>query len=272
MPRSAAAIAAAVALVLLLGLAFTAPDHLSEAQRELSFAGPGGVPPFGADQLGRSLLQYAQQGASVVVGPALASAAFVGVLSTAGGLLRCVGDQRVDAGIQGLGEVLGALPRMVVILVAALLIPSSSRGLLPLALLWALLAAPGAMDEAAAVAERLGGARFVEALRAHGFSWSRVFLYHIVALNLRPVVVRQASEVLLQVTFLELGLSYLAVQDSQSSFTHPDSLKSWADLLYMGYTSIGIGMPTGHALVLGLGLVALVTVMAKLTTTVVRAR
>ncbi len=128
------------------------------------------------------------------------------------------------------------------------------------------------MDEAAAVAERLGGARFVEALRAHGFSWSRVFLYHIVALNLRPVVVRQGAEVLLQVTFLELGLSYLAVQKDQSSFTHSDSLKSWADLLYMGYTSIGLGMPTSHALVLGLALVGLVTLMAKATTTMVRAR
>ena len=86
------------------------------------------------------------------------------------------------------------------------------------------------------------------------------------------MVVRQGAEVLLQVTFLELGLSYLAVQDSQSSFTHSDSLKSWADLLYMGYTSIGLGMPTAHALVLGLALVATVTLMAKATTTLVRAR
>ncbi len=264
-------------------LALTAPDHLSDANREFAFRGPfagvddagvavAGVLPFGTDQLGRSLLQYAQQGASVVVGPAIAAGLLVAALSTLGGLLRCVGSQRIDATIQGFGEVVGALPRMVVILVAALLIPSTARGLLPLALVWAVLAAPSAMDEAAAVAERLGGARFVEALRAHGFSWTRIFLYHIVALNLRPVVVRQGAEVLLQVTFLELGLSYLAVQDSQSSFTHSDSLKSWADLLYMGYTSIGLGMPTAHALVLGLALVATVTLMAKATTTLVRAR
>lgn len=283
MSRQLAAIAAAITMLGLVILALTAPAHLSDAQRELAFAGPfagakpdgsplAGVAPFGADQLGRSLLQYAQQGASVVIGPAIAAGIFVAVLSVVGGLMRCVGDQRVDAAIQGFGEIVGALPRMVVILVAALLIPSNSRGLLPLALVWAVLAAPGAMDEAAAVAERLGGARFVEALRAHGFSWGRVFLYHIVALNLRPVVVRQGAEVLLQVTFLELGLSYLAVQRDQSSFTHSDSLKSWADLLYMGYTSIGLGMPTSHALVLGLALVGLVTLMAKATTTMVRAR
>jgi ABC-type dipeptide/oligopeptide/nickel transport system permease subunit len=272
MSRSAAAFGALLALVVLAGLAVTAPEHLGDANRELAYAGPGLVGPFGGDQLGRPLLQYAQQGAEVVLGPAIAGALLVAVISTAGGLLRCVGDRRVEAVMQGVGEVLGALPRMVVLLVAALLIPSSARGLLPLALVWALLASPGAVDEAAAVAERLGGARFVEALRAHGFSRSRVFLYHIVFLNLRPVVVRQASEVLLQVTFLELGLSYLAVQDSQSSFTHSDSLKSWADLLYMGYTSIGLGMPTAHALWLGLGLVAIVTTMTRLTTSMVRAR
>ena len=270
--RRAAAALAVAALILLVGLALTSPPHLGEPNLDLAFAGPARVLPFGADQRGRPLLEYAQQGAGVVVGPAFAAAAAVGALSIAGGLLRCVGDQRVDAVIQGLGEVLGALPRMVVVLVAALLIPSTSRGLLPLALVWAALAAPGAMDEAAAVAERLGGARFVEALRAHGFSWSRVFLYHIVLLNLRPVVVRQAAEVLLQVTFLELGLSYLAVMDKEPSFTHSDSLKSWADLLYMGYSSIGLGMPTQHALILGLGLVALVTVTAKFTTSAVRAR
>ncbi|MBM4366799.1 MAG: hypothetical protein FJ102_11340, partial [Deltaproteobacteria bacterium] len=187
--------------------------------------------------------------------------------------LRCVGDPRVDAAVQGVGEVLGALPRMVVILVTALLIPSTSRGLLPLAVAWAVLASPGAMDEAAAVAERLGGARFVEALRAHGFSWTRIFLFHVVALNLRPVVVRQAAEVVTQVTFLELGLSYLAVQDAQASFTHPDSLKSWADLLYMGYPSIVLDdIPTEHALWTGLAMVALVTAIAKFATSAARAR
>ncbi len=272
MSRMGTGIGAAVALAVLVVLALTAPEHLAEGNRELAFARPAALPPFGGDQLGRPLLQYAQQGARVVLGPAIAAAILVGVLSTMGGLLRCVGDRRVESVIQGFSEVLGALPRMVVLLVAALLIPSGERSLLPLALVWAILAAPGAVDEAAAVAERLGGARFVEALRAHGFSRARVFLYHIVLLNLRPVVVRQSSEVLLQVTFLELGLSYLAVQDSQSSFTHSDSLKSWADLLYMGYTSIGLGMPTGHALWLGLGLVAVVTTMAKLTTSMVRAR
>jgi ABC-type dipeptide/oligopeptide/nickel transport system permease subunit len=128
------------------------------------------------------------------------------------------------------------------------------------------------MDEAASVAERLGGARFVEALRAHGFSWSRVFLYHIVALNLRPVVVRQAAETLMQVTLLEIALSYLAATENQSSFTHADDFRSWADLLKVGYPSLVLDVPTGHALATGLALVAVVTLMALMTSSAARAR
>jgi ABC-type dipeptide/oligopeptide/nickel transport system permease subunit len=129
------------------------------------------------------------------------------------------------------------------------------------------------VDEAAAVAERLGGARFVEALRAHGFSWSRVFLYHIVALNLRPVVVRQAAETVMQVTFLELALSYLAAQENQSSFTHADDVKSWANLLEIGYPSLVLPeVATRHALVTGLALVAIVTLMSRAASAAARAR
>lgn len=254
-------IAAAVAGLLVLGLAalaLTAPDHLSEFKLDLAFAPPSELPPFGADQRGRPLLEYAQQGARVVLVPALVAASLVAGMAIFGGLLRCVGGARADAAVQAVSELVGSLPRMVVILVVALVLPAGSRGLLPLALAWAVLASPGAMDEAAAVAERLGGARFVEALRAHGFGWSRVFLYHVVALNLRPVVVRQAAEVAMQVTFLELSLSYLANVENQSSFTHPDSLKSWADLLRVGYPWLLDLADTGHALALGLGLVAVV--------------
>jgi ABC-type dipeptide/oligopeptide/nickel transport system permease subunit len=162
---------------------------------------------------------------------------------------------------------------MVVVLVVALLVPQGARGLLPLGICWALLSGPGAMDEAAAVAERLGGARFVEALRAHGFSWIRIYLYHVVYLNLKPVVVRQAAETLLQVTFLEIALSYLSIQEGQSSFTHSDSAHSWASLLQSGYRWLVVeDIPTGHALILGLFLVGLLTLASRLTSWSVRAR
>lgn len=257
----------------LVTLGAVAPEHLADSDMSRKLLGWPEAPPFGTDGSGRPLLEYVMQGARVVVLPATVAGAAVGLMSVLGGLLRCVGDARVDTAVAAFGEVVGALPRMVVILVVATLIPSTNRGLLPLALTWAVLCSPGAMDEAAAVSERLGGARFVEALRAHGFSWSRIFLYHIVALNLRPVVIRQACETLTQVTFLELALSYLAVAQQQSSFTHPDSLKSWADLLKLGYPALVTPQPgTGHILVAGLFFVGLVVLSARLGTYAARAR
>jgi ABC-type dipeptide/oligopeptide/nickel transport system permease subunit len=263
-----------VCLMLLFGAAWFAPEHLSSIDRELFFATPGQLPPFGADQKGRPLLEYALQGARVVALPALVAGVLVAAAGVAGGLLRCVGSEAADALIQGLGEIVGALPRMLVILVVALVVPRDARSLLPMALAWALLSAPGAMDEAASVAERLGGSRFVEALRAHGYSAPRIYLVHIVGYNLRPVVVRQGAETLMQVVFLEIALSYLALMEDQPSFTHPDSSRSWAALLEDGYKAIFIGdkFPSEHALWLGLGLLALVGLMAASIGRMARAR
>jgi ABC-type dipeptide/oligopeptide/nickel transport system permease subunit len=248
-----------------------APEHLAPPVLEMAYAPPADMAPFGADDRGRPLLEYALQGASVVALPALLAGLLVSLLGIVGGLLGCDTSQRAETVVQGLGEVVGALPRMVVILVVALLMPKESRSLLPIALTWAVLSAPGAMDEANAVAARLGGARFVEALRAHGFSRARIYLLHIIGLNLRPVVVRQGVETMMQVVFLEIGLSYLAVQDTQPSLTHGDSEKSWADLLYFGYQTF-LGVESGHGLLLGLALVGVVALTTVFVTSAVRAR
>lgn len=273
MSRKMAAILAIVLLGSLWVAGIFAPDHLEGGDAALALKSPFEVPPFGTDERGRGLMLYVAQGASVVVVPSLISGLFVGIMGVMGGLLRCLGNERIDVVVQAIMELLGSLPRMVVILVVALLIPQDWRGLLPLGLTWALLASPGAMDEAAAVAERLGGARFVEALRAHGFSWSRIYLYHIVLLNLRPVVVRQAGEVALQVVFLEIALSYLSIQENQSSFTHSDAVHSWASLLQSGYHWLVVPeIHSGHALGLGLLLVGMYTLAARLTGHAARAR
>ncbi|MCK6507332.1 hypothetical protein L6R53_28840 [Myxococcota bacterium] len=268
-----AALAFGLACMLVLAVAaLTAPEHLSPPQLALKNAAPPALPPLGADDRGRPLLEYALQGARVVALPSAVAGLLVMVLAVGGGLLSCVGSGKANTVIQALGEVVGALPRMLVVLVVALVVPRDARGLMPLALTWAVLAAPGAMDEAASVAQRLGGARFVEALRAHGYSGLRIFGWHVAALNLRPVVVRQGAEVTMQVVFLEIALSYLAVAEDQPSFTHADSMVSWADLLKLGYPAIVLGEPTLHALGLGLGLVGLVATFALSLGIAARAR
>ncbi|TVQ91054.1 MAG: hypothetical protein EA397_11200 [Deltaproteobacteria bacterium] len=260
-----------VGLVLLLSLAlmaYFAPDTLGQADITRRVASPFDLPPFGADRMGRPLLYYALQGAAIVLWPSLIAGAIVAAFAIIAGLARCAGLAWFDTLLQIFSELMGALPRMVVVLVVALAMPRDYTSLLPVAIAWAFLAAPGAMDEAATAAGRLGGSRFVEALRAHGFSAPRIYLYHIITLNLRSVVIRQAAEVVMQVIFLEIALSYLVqVPPVQPALTHSEEFKSWADILYLGFQTATGGNWFGagsliHALVLGLVLVAMPAVMA----------
>ncbi len=262
----------AVALLggLLVGAAM-APEFVSTPNLDGRYLGPLQAPPMGTDDRGIGLHEYAMQGAAIVVLPAIASGALVMLLATLAGLVRCSGNTTIDGIIQVFSELVGSLPRLVVILVVALLLPQDWKVLLPIGLAWAILAAPGAMDEAATTAGRLGGARFVEALRAHGFSAPRIYLYHVVGLNLRPVIVRQGAEVAMQVVFLEIALSYLAVSQNEPSFTHSDGTYSWATLLYQGYTAL-LGEELMHAMVFGLLLVAAVAVAAQSVRFAARAR
>jgi len=249
---------------LLVLAALIAPEQTSSIDRKNVSLMPWEAPPFGTDMNGRPLLEYATQGAKVIAFPALLAGVLVAFFGMLGGLLRLVDSPIVQTVVQICSELIGALPRMVVILVAALLIPVDWRSLMPLAVIWAILCAPGAIDEAGSVTIRLGGARFVEALRAHGFSAWRIYMNHIVWHNLRPVIVRQGAETMMTVAFLEVALSYLALVEDQSSFTHVDDLFSWADVLKEGYTYIAFKgmMPTGHSLVLGICLLGLIVVTA----------
>jgi len=278
MNRKFAAFITLAALLLLVVSGMLAPEYLPPADLSARYLGPTEAPPLGTDARGKPLLDYALQGAEIVALPSLLAALLVMLIATGGGLLSCAGYERSAAVAQAVGEVVGALPRLLVVLVVALVLTGGARateappGLYPIALTWALLAAPGAMDEASAVASRLGGSRFVEALRAHGFSRKRIFLYHLVGLNLRPVLVRHGVETFMHVTFLEVALSYLATMPpQQASFTHPASHHSWAEILYMGYRWT-LGEASLHALLLGLGLIGLVVAVAVSATSAVRAR
>lgn len=263
-----------IAAFLLGGLllaSWMAPEFLSTPQLDRRYLSPLQAPPLGTDERGIGLHEYAMQGAYIVTAPALLAGSLVMFAATCAGLVRSAGLQWIDGIIQVWSELVGSLPRLVVILVVALMLPPDWKALAPIALAWALLAAPNAMDEAASTAGRLGGARFVEALRAHGFSALRIYLYHVIWLNLRPVIVRQGAEVMMQVVFLEIALSYLAVSRNEPSFTHPDSTYSWATLLYQGYTAL-LGERLIHSLVVGLLLVAAVAFMAQALRLAARAR
>ncbi|MEZ4319551.1 MAG: hypothetical protein R3F61_18695 [Myxococcota bacterium] len=250
-------------------------DHVSKDEYGSTVGGLGFFvvegAPLGTNEYGVPLHQLALQGASIVAFPAALAGLLVMAFATFAGLVRCADVAWLDTALQAFGEITGALPRMVVVLVVALLLPYDWKYLLPIALVWAVLASPAAMDEAAASAGRLGGARFVEALRAHGFSAIRIYLYHVVWMNLRPVIVRQGAEVMMQVVFLEIALSYLALASNAPSFTHAENLNSWAELLYLGYSWI-LDRHLGHAVFLSFALIAVTALMAQSFRLAARAR
>ena len=258
--------------VTLLFLAWNAPELPSTIDRSQRSLKPWEYWPLGTDMNGRPLIEYATQGARVIAVPSFVAGTLVAFFGMVGGLIRCVEVPTLQAVVQFGGEIIGALPRMVVILVVALLLPMDWRSLMPLAIVWSILCAPGAIDEAGAVAARLGGTRFVEALKAHGFGAWRIYIHHIVVLNLRPVLVRQGAEAMMTVAFLEVALSYLAVVEDQSSFTHSDNLRSWADLLKEGYLWLALGIDSSHVLFVGLGLLGLVVMTATAITKAAEAR
>lgn len=255
-------ILASVCFLILILLVIMAPENASTLDRTRKSLPPWEFPPLGTDMYGRPLIEYAMQGAKIITGPAVLSGLLVAFFGIFGGLIRVLDLPKTQAVLQFTGEIIGALPRMVVILVVALLLPKDLRTLLPLAVVWALLCAPGAIDEAGSVTLRIGGARFVEALKAHGFGAWRIYMHHIVLLNLRPVIVRQGAEAMMMVAFLEVALSYLAGISSQPSFTHSEKLRSWADLLQEGYLWLAFDLNTGHTLSVGLGLLGLIVATA----------
>ena len=295
------AILAGLCFAALMVGSILAPDFVSPINREEAYLMPWDQLPFGTNEDGKPLWEFAAQGAKIVTIPSIIGACLVMILSTIAGLMRCAGVGWTDTLLQGFSEIVGALPRFVVILVVAVAMPAEYRSLVPIAIAWAVLSAPGAMDEAASTAGRLGGERFVEALRAHGLSAFRIYFYHVIWLNLRAVIVRQGGEILMQIVFLEISLSYLAQAKRLPALTHSDSTYSWAVLLYDGFkalvttdwkrigeaagfsdlriilhevlvTPTGGGLPLYHSLVLALTLIFFIAVLALSLRFAARAR
>ena len=141
MSRLLPLVLACVILVMMLNWAANAPEHLPGVDDQNAFAVPFELPPFGADRRGRPLIDYATQGAAVVVWPACFAGLLTAFFATIGGILRAIEWSWLDAMVQAMGEILGALPRMVVVLIIALMMDREQAQLCP-PIAWAILSAP----------------------------------------------------------------------------------------------------------------------------------
>ena len=129
------------------------------------------------------------------------------------------------------------------------------------------------MDEAGAAPRLVQALGLLRRIGHMVFSGFQICAIHIIAYNLHAQSLSgKVLKIMMQVAFLEVALSILR-SNLNGLPLHPDSLRSWADLLNMGYVGLVVdGVPMLHALWLGIGLIALVVLTATAISKMVEAR
>ncbi|MCA9526348.1 MAG: ABC transporter permease [Myxococcales bacterium] len=197
-----------VAIVLLLGVIapFIGYDPVADVDYEAQLLGPSWAHVFGTDGQGRDVAIRLVKGTEAFFLPGLLAAAIAvigGALAGAvAGYLQGIGRSVVLGGLQ----LLDTLPRLVfIILLCTIMNPSITL----IAGVAGLLFVPAIATVIRRKVEALGSEDYILAHVAHGFSPARILLYHILWLQCRPLLIRQATFVFGYVLFVETALSYL---------------------------------------------------------------
>lgn len=197
-----------VAIVLLVGVIapFIGYDPVSDVDYEAQLLGPSWAHFFGTDAQGRDVAIRLLKGTEAFFLPGLLAAAIAlvgGALAGAvAGYLQGFGRSVVVAGLQ----LIDTLPRLVfIILVCTISNPSITL----ISVVAGLLFIPAIATVIRRKVEALGSEDYILAHVAHGFSPARILLYHILWLQCRPLLIRQATFVFGYVLFVETALSYL---------------------------------------------------------------
>jgi peptide/nickel transport system permease protein len=161
---------------------------------------------FGTDHLGRGVGMRLLKGIDAIFLPGLLAAMlavlFGGLLGAAAGYLR--GWLRIV--VLRVIQLIDTLPRLVfIILVCTIFRPS----ILLIAAVAGVLAIPTIATVVRTRVEQLGSEDYILAHVAHGFRPIKILLYHILWLQCRPILMRQASFVFGYIVFIEAALCYL---------------------------------------------------------------
>lgn len=221
------------ALLLLWAVALLVPyDVVGDVHPELADAAPSAAHWLGTDHLGRDVSRRLVTASRAFVLPGLGAAGVAGIvgltLGTVAGWFGGAAEQLVRL----MFTVVGAIPRLVLVLLAATILGDTP---VLLALAAGLVCAP---ELGSAVAARLGELRraeFVLALRAHGIPDGRILGYHLLWVNARGVVARQLFTVFGYYVGLETTLSYLG------GFGIQEPAPSWGNMVAFEF-----GRPDGN--------------------------
>lgn len=199
---------AIVAAVLLVGVVapFISYDPASAVDYGRQLVDPSWSHPFGTDGQGRDVMMRIVKGTEAFFLPGLMAAALATVLGSLAGAVVGYGSGPVQSALQGLLQLIDTLPRLVfIILVCTILNPSITL----IAFVAGVLFIPPIATVIRRKVEALGSEDYILAHVAHGFSPLRILLYHILWLQCRPLLIRQATFVFGYVLFVETALSYL---------------------------------------------------------------
>jgi peptide/nickel transport system permease protein len=208
----------------------TRPERLTSA----ALLGPSRQHPLGTDQLGRDLVLRLVDGVEAFFGPGLLAALVAVLLGTLAGTLVAWRPERpVAAATRGALALVGAWPRLVLVVVAVAIFTARARDPaawagVRLFVLGALVGLSFVPPVAGALAERILHLRreqFVAAARAHGVPEGRILGRHVLWANCRHLLLREAAAVFGSFLLVECALSYLG------HYGVPAPRPSWGNVL-----------------------------------------
>lgn len=187
-------------------------------------AGLGAAPGhwLGTDHLGRDVALRLLLGTQACVGPGLVAALIAGGLGGLAGAGAGWFGGPVEGAVRTLFVILGALPRLVVVLLACTIL-GGDVGVLAVAV--GVASAPEPGGALLARFQALRAAEFVLAAEAHGIPPARVFWYHLLWVNGRAVLLRQMAQAFGFFVVIESTLSYLG------GFGVQEPTPSWGNML-----------------------------------------
>lgn len=197
-----------VVMICLLGVIapFVAYDPAEAVNYKQQLLGPSMEHLFGTDGQGRDVSIRILKGVEAFFFPGLMAAAIAVLLGALAGAVAGYAHGWLRTVVIGGLRLLDTLPRLVfIILVVTIFDPSMTL----IAAVAAILFVPAIATVIRQKVEALGSEDYILAHIAHGFRPSRILLYHILWLQCRPILIRQATYVFAYVLFVETGLSYL---------------------------------------------------------------
>jgi peptide/nickel transport system permease protein len=230
-PGRRAAVAAALVLLVFVGLASAAPLVSPYGPEALDLANRRAAPSwghvFGTDELGRDLFTRVLYGARISLAIGLLSALIAGAVGTLVGSLSGLGPRWLDEGLMRLTDTMLAIPRLPLLMILSVILEPGVPGLV------ALVGLVGWMEVARLVRAELLSLKtreFVFAARAIGVRPARLLWRHLIP-AVFPTLTVAATLSVGRSILLESALSFFGVG------VQPPT-PSWGNMLYQAQTTM----------------------------------